>query len=84
MTMLDPPHPKEASVAPRPPQTVMRLARMGAAHPFRLSFLRVMLRRMAAEGFILLFCPYALVTLTGRRADWVCRRAGVLAFTGRS
>ena len=51
MTMLDPPHPKEASVAPRPPQTVMRLARMGAAHPFRLSFLRVMLRRMAAEGW---------------------------------
>ncbi|MFC2968519.1 hypothetical protein [Acidimangrovimonas pyrenivorans] len=35
-------------VAPRPPENVMRLARMGAAHPTRLSFLRVMLRRMTA------------------------------------
>ena len=35
----------------RSPDTVMRLARMGAAHPSRLSFLRVLLRRMAAEGW---------------------------------
>ncbi|MFD1057137.1 hypothetical protein [Paracoccus fistulariae] len=33
-------------IAPRPPATVMRLSRMGSAHPTRLSFLRVMLRRM--------------------------------------
>ena len=33
----------------RDPDTVMRLARMGAAHPTRLSFLRVLLRRMRAE-----------------------------------
>ena len=35
----------------RPPAEVMRLARMGAGHPTRLSFLRVMLRRIAAEGW---------------------------------
>lgn len=35
----------------RPPETVMRLARMGAMHPTRLSFLRAMLRRAAREGW---------------------------------
>ncbi|MCV2863755.1 hypothetical protein [Defluviimonas sp. WL0075] len=35
----------------RPPETVMRLARMGSAHPTRLSFLRVLLRRMRDEGW---------------------------------
>ncbi len=39
------------TVAPRSPATVMRLARMGAAHPTRLSFLRSMLRRAAAENW---------------------------------
>ena len=33
----------------RSPHTVMRLARLGAAHPTRLSFLRVLLRRAARE-----------------------------------
>ncbi len=33
----------------RPPDEVMRLARMGAAHPTRLSFLRTLLRRVEAE-----------------------------------
>lgn len=36
----------------RDPDRVMRLSRMGSAHPMRLSFLRVMLRRMADEGWI--------------------------------
>ncbi|MCV2880726.1 hypothetical protein [Actibacterium sp. XHP0104] len=36
---------------PRSPQVVMRLERMGSAHPTRLSFLRVLLRRMANEGW---------------------------------
>lgn len=44
-----------SSLAPerfrRPPVTVMRLARMGAAHPTRLSFLRALLRRIQAEGW---------------------------------
>jgi len=40
-----------ASPGPRPPGVVMRLARMGAAHPTRLSFLRVMLRRIEQEGW---------------------------------
>ena len=38
-------------IAPRDPDLVMRLSRMGSAHPMRLSFLRVLLRRMQAEGW---------------------------------
>lgn len=34
------------AVARRSPEAVMRLARMGSAHPTRLSFLRVLLRQM--------------------------------------
>ncbi len=33
----------------RPPSTVMRLARMGAFHPTRVSFVRTLVRRMARE-----------------------------------
>lgn len=40
-----------ASVALRDPNLVMRLSRMGSAHPMRLSFLRVLLRRVAQEGW---------------------------------
>lgn len=36
----------------RDPDRVMRLSRMGSAHPMRLSFLRVMLRRMTDEGWV--------------------------------
>ena len=35
----------------RTPDTVMRLARMGSAHPSRLSFLRTLLRRIQSEGW---------------------------------
>jgi len=35
----------------RPPADVMRLERMGAAHPTRLSFLRVLLRHMLTRGW---------------------------------
>lgn len=51
--MTQAPHPAAAdlSVFRRPPAVVMRLARMGSAHPTRLSFLRVVLRRMQAEGW---------------------------------
>ena len=35
----------------RPPDEVMRLARMGSAHPTRLSFLRVLLRRVRQQGW---------------------------------
>lgn len=38
-------------VARRDPDVVMRLSRMGSAHPSRLSFLRVLLRRLVAEGW---------------------------------
>lgn len=37
-------------VALRPPSQVMRLTRMGAGFPTRLSFLRTLLRRLGAEG----------------------------------
>ena len=43
--------PLTTTVALRSPDVVMRLARMGAAHPTRLSFLRTMLRRAAAENW---------------------------------
>jgi hypothetical protein len=42
---------QDLSAFQRPPAQVMRLARMGSAHPTRLSFLRVVLRRMVAEGW---------------------------------
>jgi hypothetical protein len=35
----------------RSPDQVMRLSRMGSAHPMRLSFLRILLRRVEAEGW---------------------------------
>ncbi|MCZ8542591.1 hypothetical protein OOJ09_00260 [Mesorhizobium qingshengii] len=37
------------AIALRPPQVVMRLQRLGAAHPTRLSFLRQLIRRAAKE-----------------------------------
>lgn len=41
----------EAAAFRRPPSQVMRLARMGSAHPTRLSFLRHLLRRVIGEGW---------------------------------
>ncbi len=38
-----------SAVALRPPELVMRLARLGASHPTRLSFLRLLMRRAAQE-----------------------------------
>lgn len=40
-----------AQTALRPPATVMRLARMGSFHQCRLSFMRVLLRRMKSENW---------------------------------
>jgi hypothetical protein len=45
------PHTTETARFRRSPAEVMRLARMGSAHPTRLSFLRVLLRRVAREGW---------------------------------
>lgn len=36
-------------VSPRPSDQVMRLSRMGSSHPHRLSFMRVLMRRIGAE-----------------------------------
>lgn len=49
MTPTAPLKQRETAAFRRPPEQVMRLARMGSAHPTRLSFLRVMLRRLHAE-----------------------------------
>jgi hypothetical protein len=43
--------PADLTAYRRPPEQVMRLARMGSAHPTRLSFLRTLLRRMQTEGW---------------------------------
>jgi hypothetical protein len=40
-----------SAVARRDPSRVMRLARLGSLHPCRLSFSRIMLRRLAREGW---------------------------------
>jgi hypothetical protein len=42
---------EKAEIAPRPAAVAMRLSRMGSAHPTRLSFLRIMLRRMQVENW---------------------------------
>ena len=44
-------HSETHTVALRTPATVMRLDRMGAAHPMRLSFLRILLRRAQKENW---------------------------------
>jgi len=41
--------PTKTQVALRPPDDVMRLARMGAFFPTRLSFMRTLIRRLSAE-----------------------------------
>lgn len=51
MTTTGAPAAREPDEAPdpRPPEVVMRLARMGAAHPTRLGFARTLVRRMHRE-----------------------------------
>ena len=41
----------EMTIAPRDPRVVMRLARMGSFHQTRLSFMRILLRRLKAENW---------------------------------
>ena len=41
----------ERTVALRGPEVVMRLSRMGSFHATRLSFIRVLMRRIASEGW---------------------------------
>lgn len=43
--------PEPQTIPMRDPQDVMRLARMGSMHQSRLSFMRVLLRRMKREGW---------------------------------
>ena len=49
--MVGEPDTHEVSRFRRTPADVMRLARMGSAHPSRLSFLRILLRRLRGEGW---------------------------------
>lgn len=51
MSCIDPDLYQDVSAYRRDPETVMRLDRMGSAHPSRLSFLRILLRRIQAEGW---------------------------------
>ena len=51
MSVLQQSASSDISAFRRPPSQVMRLARMGSAHPTRLSFLRVVLRRMVTESW---------------------------------
>ena len=50
----------DPSTALRPPSQVMRLSRMGAAFPTRLSFMRSLIRRMAREGWRVTRTRFAL------------------------
>lgn len=43
--------PNTTAVECRPPSVVMRLARMGSFHQSRLSFMRILLRRLKSEGW---------------------------------
>jgi hypothetical protein len=52
--------PAPAFSALRPPDTVLRLARMGAAHQTRLSFLRVLMRRMRDERWRVANASFAI------------------------
>ena len=69
----------------RPPGEVMRLSRLGRFHPTRLSFARVLVRRMAREGWRI---EAALRDLDddgyGRAAYHVHTPAGVLGFAAFS
>lgn len=51
MHMTSPADHPSGATGRRPADVVMRLARMGAAHPTRLSFLRILLRRVQSEGW---------------------------------
>lgn len=51
MTDTKPGHSVDIAPFMRPPSEVMRLARMGSSHPTRLSFLRVLLRRLAGADW---------------------------------
>ena len=49
-----------SGVTLRPPETVMRLARVGSFHPTRISFTRTLVRRMARENWRLETVLFAL------------------------
>ena len=55
------------TIPPRPPEQVMRLARMGSFHQHRLSFMRILLRRIKADGW----------TFSRPRFDFDARGVGV-------
>ena len=75
----------EAPPTLRPPGEVMQLSRLGRFHPTRLSFARVLVRRMAREGWRI---EAALRNLDddghGRAAYHVHTPAGVLGFAAFS
>lgn len=60
-------------IAPRPPERVMRLGRMGSFHASRLSFMRILLRRLKSETW----------TFDRPRFDFDARGVGVAIYTAR-
>jgi len=55
----------QVDIPRRPPELVMRLERLGSLHQSRLSFMRILMRRMAGEGWRI------------TRRDWSVDEAGV-------
>ncbi len=53
MSLQDQNSSSETAAFRRPASEVMRLARMGSSHPTRLSFLRVLLRRLTDEDWVI-------------------------------
>ena len=73
------------SAALRPPETVMRLARLGAMHASSLSFAPTLLRRMKAEGWRVTR-PVWAIRADGfghavYRVDTPCRSYSLVAFS---
>ena len=78
-------NPRPGTLAPRPPQEVMRLARMGAAFPTRLSFMRSLIRRMAQERWAFERVVWDLDAAGYGRAAWTIRMpSGAVSFAAFS
>src|SRR5438105_4057120 len=79
------PQPQSREVGLRPPHTVMRLARMGASFPTRLSFMRALVRRMAGEKWTFRRCLFDLDANGYGRCVWtIAMPSGVLSFAAFS
>src|SRR5881398_773686 len=82
---LEPPQSLSREVGLRPPLEVMRLARMGASFPTRLSFMRGLIRRMAGEKWSFRRTLFDLDASGFGRCVWtISMPSGPLAFVAFS